>query len=73
MVDNCKPCIESIRRKASEYYSLKVKTTNKRKAEAYKQLYNRWQSCLEVAEEIYHSGASDAEERIKALKMVILI
>jgi hypothetical protein len=50
MVDNCKPCIESIRRKASEYYSLKVKTTNKRKAEAYKQLYNRWQSCLEVAE-----------------------
>ena len=59
-------CLESIRKTTYHYYSLKGKSAK------YAQLYNTWQSCLEVAEEIYHSDAPDAEERIKALKLAIL-
>ena len=63
-------CLESIREQASRYYSLKLKSRGNAKDKATK-AFNQWQACLEVAEEIYHSGDSSSEERIKALKLSI--
>jgi hypothetical protein len=67
-MEGLKAVTESIRENVYRCEANSRKLTGQKREKA-KQEYNKWLALLQTAEEIYHSGDPDAENRIKGLKL----